>query len=190
MVHIDQSYDKFIKLATQIEIKNSEAFLRIKKRICKEIGLPLPTNADIRELYEKMVAKKEINRSPNFEKALFTKGVRTQSGVAVIAVLTKPSSCPGKCIYCPTEKEMPKSYLSNEPAVMRAISAKFNPYVQVQRRIKALELNGHKTDKIELIVMGGTFSYFPKSYQTNFIAQCFKACNNYNKKIKNQNKFS
>jgi ribosomal protein S21 len=68
MVHIDQSYDKFIKLATQIEIKNSEAFLRIKKRICKEIGLPLPTNADIRELYEKMVAKKEIKKTQTLKK--------------------------------------------------------------------------------------------------------------------------
>ena len=62
---------------------------------------------------------------------------------------------------------MPKSYLSNEPAVMRAISAKFDPYLQVQRRIHALELNGHKTDKIEIIVMGGTFSYLPKTYENS-----------------------
>jgi len=129
-----------------------------------------------------MLTNKEIKKNINLEKALFTKKIRTQSGVAVIAVLTKPYPCPGKCIYCPSEKEIPKSYLSNEPAVMRAISAKFNPYNQVQKRIEALELNGHKTDKIELIVMGGTFSYLPKAYQINFIAQCFKACNDYKSK--------
>lgn len=188
MVHINQSYVNFIKLATQIEIENSEAFLKIKKDLCKKLGLPLPTNADIRELYNQMLADKKIKKSSSLEKALFTKRIRTQSGVAVIAVLTKPYPCTGKCIYCPSEKAMPKSYLSNEPAVMRAISANFSPYKQVQRRIKALELNGHKTDKIELIVMGGTFSCLPKAYQINFITQCFKACNDYDKKTIKSNK--
>ncbi len=176
-----KSYDNFIKLATQTKISNPELFLKRKKEICKELGLPLPTNADIRELYEKMILEKKIKRNLNLEKALFSKKIRTDSGVAVVAVLTKSYPCPGKCIYCPTEKEMPKSYLSNEPAVMRAISAKFNPYLQVQRRIHALELNGHKTDKIEIIVMGGTFSYLPKSYQNKFILECSRACNDYPK---------
>lgn len=161
------------------EISDSEDFLRLKKDICKELGVQPPTNADMREHYEKMVKRKEIKRSPAFEKILLSKKIRTQSGVAVVAVLTKPYPCPGKCIYCPTEKEMPKSYLSNEPAVMRAISAKFSPYKQVQNRLRALELNGHAIDKIELIVMGGTFSYLPKNYQKKFIYQCFKACNEY-----------
>jgi elongator complex protein 3 len=113
-----------------------------------------------------------------------TKKIRTESGVAVVAVLTKSYPCPGKCIYCPTEAEMPKSYLSNEPAVMRAISARFNPYKQVQNRLRALELNGHSIDKIELIVMGGTFSYFPKNYQIKFVSECFRACNDYKKSYK------
>jgi len=174
-----KSYDNFIKLATQTKISSPELFLKRKKEICKELGLPLPTNADIRELYEKMILEKKIKRHPNLEACLFSKKIRTDSGVAVVAVLTKSYPCPGKCIYCPDELEMPKSYLSNEPAVMRAISAKFNPYLQVQRRIHALELNGHKTDKIEIIVMGGTFSYLPKAYQNKFILECFRACNEY-----------
>ena len=74
---------------------------------------------------------------------------------------------------------MPKSYLSNEPAVMRAISVKFNPYRQVQKRLRALEINGHDIDKIELIVMGGTFSDLPKKYQYWFIKECYRAANNY-----------
>ena len=162
-------------------IKDSHDFSRLKKSICKKLGVQPPTNADMREHYEKLVAKKEIYRDPDFEKILLSKKIRTQSGVAVVAVLTKAYPCPGKCIYCPSEKEMPKSYLSNEPAVMRAISAKFNPRKQVQNRLRALELNGHQIDKIELIVMGGTFSYLPKNYQTKFIAECFRACNDYAK---------
>ncbi len=154
-------------------------FLRLKKKISKQLQLPIPTNADLREAYEKLIAKREIKRNAEFEKILLSKKIRTESGVAVVAVLTKPYPCPGKCIYCPTEKEMPKSYLSNEPAVMRAINAKFDPYRQVQNRLRALELNGHAIDKIELIVMGGTFSYLPKAYQKKFITKCFKACNEY-----------
>ncbi|MFC1644413.1 elongator complex protein 3 [Patescibacteria group bacterium] len=161
------------------KVDNPADFLNFKKKFCSQEKIPQPTNADLRDLYNKMLAKKIIKRSELTEKAMLSRAVRTQSGVAVVAVLTKPSDCPGKCIFCPTEKGMPKSYLSNEPAVMRAIMNKFNPYRQVQSRIKALELNGHSTEKIELIVMGGTFSYFPKSYQKKFIKECFRACNDY-----------
>lgn len=171
--------EKFIIAALKMELKNSKSFLTFKKSFFSENKMEQPTNADIRELYEKMVIKKNIRRDLNLEKVMLSRAVRTQSGVAVIAVLTKPSDCPGTCIFCPTEKGMPKSYLSNEPAVMRAIMNKFDPYRQVQSRIKALELNGHSTDKIELIVMGGTFSYFPKPYQEKFITECFRAANDY-----------
>jgi len=177
-----KGYDKLIKLATENLPETKEDFLRLKKKLCGKLKLKLPTNADLREKYEKMIPKRQIKRNEKLEKLLKTRGIRTQSGVAVVAVLTKSYPCPGKCIYCPTEKDMPKSYLSNEPAVMRAISSKFDPYRQVQTRLRSLELNGHDTDKIELIVMGGTFSYFPKNYQQKFITQCFQACNDYPKK--------
>ena len=177
-----KAYDNFIKLAIQEKNISPENFPDLKKKICQKLKLPLPTNADLRENYDNLVAKKIIKPNEILEKSLMSRGIRTQSGVAVVAVLTKSYPCPGKCLYCPTEKNMPKSYLSNEPAVMRAIMAKFNPYVQVQNRLHALELNGHKTDKIELIVMGGTFSYLPKKYQQWFIAECFRACNEYAKR--------
>ena len=179
---MNPAYDNFIKLAIKRNVKNSEDFSQLKKELCKKLKFQLPTNADLREAYDKLVAKKEIKPNKIFEKVMLSRGIRTQSGVAVVAVLTKPFPCPGKCLYCPTEPKMPKSYLSNEPAVMRAISSKFNPYRQVQNRLRSLELNGHKTDKIELIVMGGTFSYLPKKYQKWFITECFRACNNYPKK--------
>jgi elongator complex protein 3 len=174
-----KAYDNFVKLAMKEPVATSGEFLRVKKNVSKILQIPVPTNADLREAYEKLIVEKKIKRNLLFEKILISKKSRTRSGVAVIAVLTKAYPCPGKCIYCPSEAKMPKSYLKNEPAVMRAISVKFNPYAQVQKRLRALELNGHKTDKIELIVMGGTFSYFPKKYQTWFITECFRACNDY-----------
>ena len=172
-------HHQFILKALTKELPSTERFLKFKKQFYSQNKLPQPTNADIRELYEEMIAQKKIKRKTSFEKSMLSRGVRTQSGVAVIAVLTKPYACPGKCAFCPSEKNMPKSYLSNEPAVMRAIMHKFNPYNQIQSRLHALMLNGHSTDKIELIVMGGTFSYFPKQYQTWFIKECFRACNEY-----------
>jgi elongator complex protein 3 len=178
-----KAYDNFIKLAIKNRAKSSEDFLALKKEISGKLRLPLPTNADLRETYEKLVKQGKIKRNSKFEEIMLSRRIRTQSGVAVVAVLTKAYPCPGKCLYCPTEKNMPKSYLSNEPAVMRAISSKFDPYLQVWNRLRSLELNGHKTDKIELIVMGGTFSFLPKDYQKWFIYQCFKACNQYPEKI-------
>lgn len=177
-------YQKLIIEASQIRFKNQEKFLAFKKTFCGKNKIPQPTNADLREIYDQLIITKKINRNITLEKSMLSRAIRTQSGVAVVAVLTKPSACPGKCVFCPTEKNMPKSYLSNEPAVMRAIMNKFDPYNQVQSRLRALELNGHSIEKIELIVMGGTFSYFPKSYQKKFITGCFRACNDYNKKLK------
>jgi elongator complex protein 3 len=178
-----KAYDNFIKLAIKFHPKSSEDFLALKKELSGKLKLPLPTNADLRETYEKLVKHRQIKRSPRFEEIMLSRRVRTQSGVAVVAVLTKAYPCPGKCLYCPTEKDMPKSYLSNEPAVMRAIDSKFDPYRQVWNRLRSLELNGHKTDKIELIVMGGTFSYLPKDYQKCFVSECFRACNEYPKRV-------
>lgn len=172
-------YDNYIKDAIKNLPENQEGFLQLKKQLCKIHKLPVPTNADLRDRYNDLLNKKEIKRNIKFEQLLLSRAVRTQSGVAVVAVLTKSYPCPGKCIYCPTEKEMPKSYLSNEPAVMRAIDSKFDPYLQVQNRLRSLELNGHSTDKIELIVMGGTFSYLPKAYQNKFITECFRGANDY-----------
>jgi elongator complex protein 3 len=181
-----KSYDNLIKLAIRKLPKTSEEFLLLKKKLSGELKLEISTNADLREHYEKMVKKRKVKRSLKLEKLLLSRKIRTQSGVAIVAVLTKPHPCPGRCIYCPTESGMPKSYLSNEPAVMRAITARFDPYMQVQNRLRSLELNGHKTDKIELIVMGGTFSFLPKNYQKWFITECFRACNDYHRKFKIQ----
>ena len=82
--------------------------------------------------------------------------MRTLSGVTTVTVLTKPYPCPGKCIFCPTDVRMPKSYLPDEPGAMRALEHEFDPYEQVHNRIRALTNLGHPTDKIELLILGGT----------------------------------
>ncbi|MEA2098462.1 MAG: tRNA uridine(34) 5-carboxymethylaminomethyl modification radical SAM/GNAT enzyme Elp3 [Patescibacteria group bacterium] len=171
---------KLIEKTSRKRKLSSVYLLRLKRKASKKFGLANPTNIEILKAYRQMVKNKKIKQNKDIETVLITKNIRTLSGVAVIAVLTKPYPCPGTCKFCPNEKDIPKSYLSNEPAVMRAILTDFHPYKQVIARLKSLEATGHKTDKIELIIMGGTFSYLPKQYQTWFIKECFRACNKQN----------
>src|SRR5680860_381885 len=165
--------------------------LEVAKRIfCKEYRIDSFTNAQILNIYKKMLVAGEINRSLDFEKVLRKRSIRTMSGIAPVAVLTKSYPCPGECAYCPHEKEVPVSYLSNEPAVMRAIRCSYNPYKQVTWRLKALENNGHEPTKIEIIVIGGTWSYLPKKYKYWYILNCFRAANdyyNFKKKLESDN---
>ncbi|MBN1331430.1 tRNA uridine(34) 5-carboxymethylaminomethyl modification radical SAM/GNAT enzyme Elp3 [Candidatus Dojkabacteria bacterium] len=103
--------------------------------------------------------------------------VRTISGVTTVTVLTKPFPCPGRCIFCPNDITMPKSYIASEPGAQRAIANRFDPFKQVYNRLKALHQIGHPTEKIELLVLGGTWSYYPESYQIWFIKRCFEGLN-------------
>lgn len=110
---------------------------------------------------------------------------RTASGVATITVLTKPWKCSSNCLYCPNDLRMPKSYLADEPACQRAERTFFDPYLQVTARLKALTEMGHITDKVELIVLGGTWSDYPESYQIWFIRELFRALNDGSQAIGN-----
>src|SRR5512143_507014 len=105
------------------------------------------------------------------------KPVRTLSGVTTVTVLTKPYPCPGKCIFCPTDVRMPKSYLADEPGAMRGLEHDFDPYAQVGSRLQALETLGHPTDKVELLILGGTWSSYRRDYQEWFVKHCFDALN-------------
>ena len=110
-------------------------------------------------------------------KALQVKPRRTASGVATITVITKPWKCCSDCIYCPNDLRMPKSYINNEPACQRAERNFFDPYLQVVSRLRALTHMGHVTDKIELIVLGGTWSDYSQEYQIWYIKELFRALN-------------
>jgi elongator complex protein 3 len=128
-------------------------------------------------VYRQLVDSGEWEENPALLARIRMKPVRTQSGVTVVTVLTKPYPCPGKCIFCPDDVRMPKSYLPDEPGAMRAYHNQFDPYRQVTSRIEALEAVGHPTDKIELLVLGGTWDAYRKDYQEWFIKRLFEAMN-------------
>lgn len=159
------------------KVKTKTDFLECKRKTAGRDKVQMPGTSALRKTYLAMVAKDPSLASPVLDRILVRSDVRSISGVATVTVLTKPYACPGKCVYCPTEAIMPKSYLSNEPAAMRALLNKFDPWKQVTSRLRALTDNGHPSDKIELIVKGGTWSAYPWDYRQWFIKRCFDAAN-------------
>ena len=157
--------------------KTPDDLAMIKREMAKRYKIPCPSNINLLKAYHEMVRNKRTKLSKNLENLLRTRPIRSLSGIVNVSVLTKPYPCPGKCIYCPIEKGIPKSYLSGEPAVERAKRLNYDPYLQVKKRIEMLENEGHPTDKIELRTVGGTWSFYPKKYQTWFVKRCFDACN-------------
>jgi len=105
------------------------------------------------------------------------KSARTISGVAPVAVMVEPRACPGRCVYCPTQEGAPQSYTIESPAVLRARRHNFRPADEIIERLKTLTTLGHPVDKVELIVMGGTFLAYPVEYQYRFIKDCYDALN-------------
>jgi len=131
------------------------------------------------KVYHSLLEEGKIKRSTVLERALQLKAIRSLSGVSVVTVLTKPWPCPGKCVYCPALEDMPKSYIASEPAAQRAKQNKFDPYKQVTSRLMQYKNIGHPTNKIELIILGGSFNAYPKDYQEWFIKECFRASNSF-----------
>ena len=128
-------------------------------------------------IYNELVAVGELEEDARLLERLRMKPMRTLSGVTTVTVLTKPYPCPGKCIFCPTDVRMPKSYLPDEPGAMRGLEHQFDPYAQVRSRMDQLMSLGHPTDKIELLILGGTWSSYRRDYQEWFVARCFEAMN-------------
>lgn len=128
-------------------------------------------------VYRDLVRQGEWQPDPGLLARIRMKPMRTLSGVTTVTVLTKPYPCPGKCIFCPTDVRMPKSYLPDEPGAMRALYHDFDPFEQVAARIEALHAVGHPTQKIELLVLGGTWSAYRKDYQSWFLKRCLDAMN-------------
>lgn len=135
------------------------------------------TKAALVAAYNQMVESGNMTADRVLLERIRMKPMRTLSGVTTVTVLTKPYPCPGKCIFCPTDVRMPKSYLPDEPGAMRALEHEFDPYEQVHNRIRALTNLGHPTDKIELLILGGTWSSYRRDYQQWFIKRCFDAMN-------------
>ncbi len=163
-------YQKKLKplLAELVAGRNYEKSLRRHPKGKAEIFSRSEIIAGLRHFYGEADASK-------FQ----AKPVRTLSGVVPVTLLTKTYPCPGKCIFCPNDPKMPKSYLSAEPGAQRAALNNFDPYNQVTTRLMTYHANAHSTDKIELIVLGGTWSSYPKHYKIWFIKRCFDALNDF-----------
>ena len=184
-----KSNELIIKDLIKSQIKTPADLAFFKRRVSKRYKIPCPSNIELLKAYHKFFQNKRVKESPKYnlrlttgqakklEDLLKTRPIRSLSGIVNISVLTKSYPCPGKCLYCPIEKGIPKSYVSGEPAVERAKRLNYDPYLQVKKRIEMLENEGHPTDKIELRIVGGTWSYYPKNYQTWFILRCFQAAN-------------
>ncbi|MCW3983160.1 MAG: tRNA uridine(34) 5-carboxymethylaminomethyl modification radical SAM/GNAT enzyme Elp3 [Candidatus Bathyarchaeota archaeon] len=166
----------------------------IREIIDTLLSMPSPTRDDVNRLKIRTAGKYHLDKvpssadiiaqlTPEESKVLLPllkrKTTRTISGVTVVATMTKPYPCPQPepCAYCPGGPSIgsPQSYTGHEPAAMRGAQNSFDPYSQVMSRIEQLTQIGHKVDKIELIVMGGTFPATPPEYQTWFIQRCLDA---------------
>ncbi len=150
--------------------KNRVEFIKIKW--AKKHGRPIPLNSEILAVASKSEKKQLAS-------AIMTKPTRTLSGVSVVAVMTKPAGCVGKCTYCPTAEGAPKSYTGHEPSTMRAIRNNYDGYKIVQNRLTQLHKVGHATDKNEVILQGGTFTWMPWEYQYKFVKNIFDAFNQF-----------
>jgi elongator complex protein 3 len=151
----------------------------LKIRVASQTRTDLLRNDVLLGRYRLDVARGLRDADERLERVLTLNGIRSTSGIATVTVITEPYPCPGRCVYCPTEARAPKSYLTNEPAVMRALRNDYDPYRQVVSRLEALEETGHPTDKVELIIKGGTWSFYPEAYQREFIRRCFEAANEF-----------
>ncbi len=167
----------FILALYKRKISSKRDFLACQRDFCRGTEKSFFTNDKLLEAYHNLLSNKIITHSFQIEKLLTLKETRSLSGIVVISVLTKSFPCPGKCLYCPSQINVPKSYLANEPAVMRAITCKIDPFTQVTSRLKALKAVGHATDKINIRIIGGTWSSYPKQYQTWFVKSLFAAAN-------------
>ena len=161
-----------------------EALNVLVRKFCSIHKINRPPNRALLSAYHSLLKKKRIKQDKRFKSFLVKASIRSLSGVSIITSLIKPYMCPGKCVYCPTEVKMPKSYIATEPAAARALRLDFSPSDQMAKRIEMLEANGHSSDKIEFIIKGGTWNAYPIKYQYWFILESFKACNNKSRRNK------
>ena len=140
-------------------------------------GKGLYSKANLIAGYRYLVAEGDLEADPLLEKRIRMKPMRTQSGVAPVTVLTAPAGCPGKCIFCPDDWRMPKSYIYDEPGCQRAERDGFDPFKQTLGRIQSFESIGHDASKVELLILGGTWSAYSRDYREWFAQRCFDAMN-------------
>ncbi|MGD0817799.1 MAG: tRNA uridine(34) 5-carboxymethylaminomethyl modification radical SAM/GNAT enzyme Elp3 [Methanomassiliicoccales archaeon] len=174
MGEVTEYHQKLLRMILDGEIADKDALQRAKVDLCRRYALPgVPRNSETLALASEVEWPIVIN-------ILRRKPVRTLSGVAVVAVMTSPAPCPhGKCIFCPggVDNNSPQSYTGKEPAALRGANYEFDPERQVRGRMEQLKIIGHETEKVDLIIMGGTFTSRERSYQDEFVKRCFDGLN-------------
>ncbi len=163
-------------LAANLDISTKDAFHKVKNHtLAKYRVSEWPSHIAMIERYEELLAAWEIPDELRIRKVLRKRAVRSLSGVSVISLLTKFWGCPGKCIYCPTYEWLPKSYISDEPAVQRAEMNEFDAFRQIQNRLQSLRMTGNAISKCDVRIIGGTWSVYPLAYQEDFIRDIYDA---------------
>ncbi len=167
------SVDRVIEYCIKELLKGRKDLEKIKKEAALLFkSKRIPKNSEILKAFP----EKKLNAQ--ILKVLKRKPIRTLSGVSPLAVMVKPGgSCKWNCIYCPFTGKAPKSYTGNEPAALRAKALNFDPKMQVRARLNHYKIQGHPTDKIEVIVMGGTFLAMDKGYRRWFIKSIYDELN-------------
>jgi len=169
-------HQEIIDMLLTKKIQTKDDLHKMKIKLCKKYQLDvIPRDSEILAQLPSDIPENGLAHA-----LLRKKSMRTLSGVAVIAAMTSPESCPhGRCLPCPggPAQNTPQSYTGYEPAAMRACCNNFDPYLQVQSRTEQLHAIGHATDKVDLIIMGGTFTARHPEYQDWFVKRCYDALN-------------
>lgn len=182
---------KFETIVNEIvkrDIDNSKDLDKLLKEMRRKLKIT-PKKTQLLWIYNKMIVDNIYKSNVNIKKILQKKQSKSNSGVLVITVLTSPYpetngkkqrfTCKWNCYYCPNEPGQPRSYLHDEPAVLRANQNGFDPILQFTDRAMSLANMGHPVDKIELLILGGTWASYPEDYQENFIRDIFYAANTF-----------
>lgn len=161
-------------LSERKNITGKEDFHKLKNEILALHKIPKwPSHIEMLDVYNELVQSGKIEDELRIRKVLRKRAVRSLSGVSVISLLTKFWWCPWKCIYCPTYDGLPKSYISDEPAVQRAELNAFDPFLQVQNRLQSLSITGNAISKCDVRIIGGTWSVYPLKYQEDFVKNIY-----------------
>ncbi|CAK9000700.1 unnamed protein product [Durusdinium trenchii] len=173
-----------LSLLSGSEFKSEKEYDSRIQAVRREFKTTLSKPQIVRAYY-RLLEQNQIAKNSSFERIATKKSVRSNSGVVVITIVTAPGrfSCPNDCYYCPDEPGQPRSYLSTEPAVARANQNEFDPVRQFYDRAGTLAKQGHTVDKVEIIVLGGTWSHYPRDYQEEFCRDLFYAANTFDEDL-------
>lgn len=164
------------ELASDAGVSTKESLAKLVNRVSGETGLSgsVPTLL-LSERYRALVKEGRLPEDSRVKRVLRRRAVRSLSGVSVVSLLTPNFPCPGKCVYCPDNPGLPKSYVPGEPAVMRAEANAFDPVKQVWNRLRALSITGHSPEKCDVRIIGGSWGAYPKDFREDFVRKIYDA---------------